>query len=514
MKPGKKYQLLQALMLLSMLMLAVFSGYWLHTQYLDERELLQEDLEAAFINASDEVLDSLLMAVYIKPVLNDSVNLTIDIMGASGADTNDRPPVIDDFDHVVVRRGAESDTAILENLVVERDTAIAGGPQKIQVIRSSNDTTPARDFLWKEEEMLVRSFKLVMSHTSGTQVTDSIQVIDMDGGGLHSAMLRTLFSSKVHGKSEHLHIDWVPADSVEQASPGSDRLLVSETSIFPVSPALVSGVFLYLIHETLPQIIFILLLLGLSFTAFILMFRTMKKQYELNVLRQDMVTNMTHELKTPVSTMKVALEALDVFRAGNDAASAKEYMSIATQEIDRLDQLIARMLEQVTLEGRERIVKKEKVDLREIAEECAQAIRPRIDERNGSVSVMVSTPRTVVLGDRWYIAAAVTNLLDNSLKYSGDNPDITIEIEAVDKQHVQLRVHDNGPGIPKKYARKVFEKFFRVPMGDVHNVKGHGLGLSFVAQVMKQHDGRAFQENRVPAGCSFILEFRQSKNGN
>lgn len=513
MKNTKKYHLLRALMVVSMLMMALFSGYWLHTQYQDERALLKEDLETTFREAGDEVVDSLLMSVYIKPALNDSVNFTIDIRGATEERTKDRPPVREDFDHVVVKRDTQVDYAILENMIVERDSAIAGGPQKIQVYRAQSDSLPARDFLWKEEEMLVRSFKLVMSHTSGSQVTDSIQLINQDGTGLHASMLRGLFTSKVSDKNLNLRVDWVPADSVKNRDPGPDQLLVEGASLFPASPALVSGIFLYLIRETLPQIVFVLLFLGFSFTAFILMFRTMKKQYELNVLRQDMVSNMTHELKTPVSTMKVALEALDVFRAGNDAQSAKEYMGIATQEINRLDQLIARMLDLVTLEEKERIVKKEPVDLQKIAEDCVQMVRPRVEERNGTISVNTLTGHPAVWGESWYISAALTNLIDNSLKYSWDKPEISVEIAAVDTKIVQIRVHDNGPGIPKKYAKKVFEKFFRVPMGDIHNVKGHGLGLSFVAQVMNQHGGRAFQENRVPAGCSFILEFRQYNNG-
>lgn len=513
MKNRKKYHFLRVLMIVSMLMMTVFSGYWLHTQYQDERSLLQEDLETAFRHASDAVLDSLLMAVYIKPALNDSVNLTIDIRGASGDGAKDRPPVLEDFDHLVVRRDTQTASAVIENMIVERDTLLAGGPQKIQVFRGSGDSLPSRDFLWKEEEMLVRSFKLVMSHTSGNQVTDSIQLINLDGMGVHAPMLRSLFSSKVNEKNGKLKIDWVPADSTEEAGTGPDQMLVTGASMIPASPALVSGVFLYLTRQTLPQILFILFLLGLSFTAFILMFRTMKKQYELNLLRQDMVSNMTHELKTPVSTMKVALEALDVFRASNDAQSTKEYMGIATQEINRLDALIVRMLDQVTLEGKDRIIRKEPVDLQELAEESVQMVRPRVEQLEGSISVVTNTDHPVVSGDRWYIGAALTNLIDNSLKYSSEKPEVTIEIAAADRKFMQLRVHDNGPGIPEKYTTKVFEKFFRVPMGDVHNVKGHGLGLSFVAQVMKQHGGRAFQENRTPAGCSFILEFRQDNNG-
>jgi len=499
------------LMLISMLLLTGFSIYWLNSQAGEQKKLLHEELERIFTQAGEEIVDSLLMEVYIRPVLDDSVQMTISMNDTAGEVQIESVTVDKTIDHIRADRDSVHGPGVQEKVMVLSDTAVRPAGKKVELIHASGEgDATVGEFAWNEEDMLVRSFKLVLSHGSSDSLQDQVHMIRLDDEE-HSALLRERFGQKLAEFGYSFPVEWTLKGKEKKVKQSSDRMMVSGKGWFSES-AIISGVLVYLLQQLLPQLLFVMVLLGLTFTAFLLMYRSMKKQFELNELRQDLVSNLTHELKTPVSTMKVALEALDVYKAGDDPLAAKEYMGIANEEINRLDSLIARMLDLVSLENRGRMVEKEKIDLAEVVAHSLEKLGPGIERRGAIVSTRGVSRPAEVTGVRFEIEAALVNILDNSLKYCGEQPEIELSI-SVDGKVVRLEIRDNGPGIPRKYAEKIFDKFFRVPTGDVHDVKGHGLGLSYAAQVMKQHGGTIRQENRSTGGSLFILEFRNPNHG-
>jgi len=179
---------------------------------------------------------------------------------------------------------------------------------------------------------------------------------------------------------------------------------------------------------------------------------------------------------------------------------------MAALEMDRLDQLIEKILNQSLLESNRVIMHKQKGDLVQLAQSAISSIRPRIDSLNGKVSLNSGPGEADILMDELYIRGVILTLLDNAVKYGGDPSEIEVNISSGNGS-VCLSVLDNGGGIEKKYHNKIFERFFRVPSHDRHNVKGYGLGLSFAEQVMQQHGGSIKVENSSSGGCLFTLSF-------
>jgi signal transduction histidine kinase len=222
-------------------------------------------------------------------------------------------------------------------------------------------------------------------------------------------------------------------------------------------------------------------------------------------MRNDFVGNITHELKTPISTAKVALEAIGHFGVKEDPVRREAYLDIVSQELDRLEQLTGSVLASSVYEGNHTWIIVQPVDVKDIAGEVMDAVRERLAAEGAAIYLETEGTNFMLRADRLHVRGALMNLVDNSLKY-GKNPVIRIRINGRGNLP-RIVFTDNGPGIPGEYLDKVFERFFRVPMGDVHNVKGYGLGLAYVKAVMEQHGGTATVMNNPDGGCSFILQF-------
>jgi len=264
----------------------------------------------------------------------------------------------------------------------------------------------------------------------------------------------------------------------------------------------------HLLRKTLPQMLFAVLLFGCVAAAFALMFRSLRQQQRLTELKNDFVRNMTHELKTPISTVSVAIEALQNFDALSDPTRTREYLDISRLELNRLSLLVDKVLRMSLFEQGEPELKPEPLDLRQLVEEVLAAMKIQFEKCRAEVSFSAAGENFMLRGDRLHLTSVVYNLLDNALKYSPLKPDISVNLSQ-QSQQLALRVSDRGLGIPVEYRERIFEKFFRVPTGDVHDVKGHGLGLSYVAGVVRLHGGSIGVESREGEGASFEVKLPQ-----
>lgn len=271
-----------------------------------------------------------------------------------------------------------------------------------------------------------------------------------------------------------------------------------------VYSAELSGYGSYLWLKIWPQVLFSALLLACVLLAFGFFFKTLKMQQRLTETKNEFIQNISHELKTPIATMSVALEALreyDVLKPGQSA----EYIDISQLELRRLSLLVEKVLGIVGLERPKARLSKTAFDLDELSAEVLAVMRPRFEQAGAQVHLHKEGASFPVEADRLHLSGVLFNLLENALKYGGDLPQISIKLHSK-PGWVCYTVKDNGSGIPREYQDKIFDTFFRAPSSNGHLVKGHGLGLSYAAKVVQQHGGRIFLETSGAEGSVFTVE--------
>jgi len=261
--------------------------------------------------------------------------------------------------------------------------------------------------------------------------------------------------------------------------------------------------FRYLLKRITLPIIFSLLLLGITILAFVMLYRNLVRQKRLSEIKNEFISNISHELKTPVATVGVAIEALKSFNAMQDPERSKEYLDISTNELQRLSLLIDKVLKLSMFEKKEMELSYEDINLKEIVEEVMLSLKLQFEKQQATVTLN-TTGNMNLKGDRLHLQSVVFNLLDNALKYGKEKPEIQIELLEKDKE-ILFTVKDNGIGIAPEYREKVFEKFFRVPHGNLHNAKGYGLGLSYAAQVIQKHQGSITVQSYLGSETTFII---------
>ena len=259
-----------------------------------------------------------------------------------------------------------------------------------------------------------------------------------------------------------------------------------------------------LLKEITPQILFGCFLTLLTSLSFMVMYRSIRSQQRLMAIKNDFISNITHELKTPISTVSVALEALKNFKGIDNPTLTAEYLNIAQLELGRLSMLTDKVLTTSMFDEHGVTLEYEPVDLERTVNTILNSMKLVQEKLHATVSLEKTGNDFVVDGSILHLTNVVHNLLDNALKYSPSGPMITLLI----KDHgntVVLTVADKGLGIPAEYQTKIFERFFRIPTGDVHNIKGHGLGLSYVEQVVRKHGGTITVTSAPGEGSTFTV---------
>ncbi len=238
--------------------------------------------------------------------------------------------------------------------------------------------------------------------------------------------------------------------------------------------------------------------------AFYYTISTIVKQKKLSIIKNDFINNMTHELKTPISTISLACEALSDQDIGKTEASRHRFVNMISDENKRLGTLVESVLQSAVIERGELKLKKSTVQLDQVIESAVQHINIQVQKRDGSLTIDNQAPESKIFADKVHISNVFFNLLDNAIKYTAGAPQIKIEVTKL-VGGVLIKVKDNGIGIAKEHQNKVFEKLYRVPTGDRHDVKGFGLGLSYVKSIIESHDGDISLESALGKGSTFII---------
>ena len=253
----------------------------------------------------------------------------------------------------------------------------------------------------------------------------------------------------------------------------------------------------------------IILLIVIIFSFYYTIF-TIYKQKKLSEMKNDFINNMTHEFKTPISTISLACQALNDPDMVKSANVYNSYLSVINEENKRLETLAEKVLQTALLDHGQLKLKLEEVNLHQIMDDVVKSFILQIENNNGMLSFNYNAGNAFVMADKVHISNVFYNLLDNANKYSPENPKIIIESENING-HIVVRITDNGIGISKVNQKRIFENLFRVSTGNVHNVKGFGLGLSYVKAIVEKHKGTIHVESELKNGSTFIISIPLEK---
>ncbi|RPD38428.1 sensor histidine kinase [Chitinophaga barathri] len=286
-----------------------------------------------------------------------------------------------------------------------------------------------------------------------------------------------------------------------------NKLQTAPIPFNPVQNLLVSATFKSPLTLILGKMIWSLLasalLMLLMVLCFVYMLRTILRQKRLSEVRNDFINNMTHELKTPIATVSAAVEALQHFNALQDQQRTSQYLNISRNELHRLNDLVEKVLHIAAEEKEDFELTPELTDLNELISGIITNHRLKSAKKVDFTYTVLADAQVKV--DSTHLSNAINNLVDNAIKYSPEPASITIMVTR-QQNRLKISVKDNGIGIPHAYQENIFEKFFRVPTGNLHNVKGFGLGLSYVKKIVEKHGGWVRVKSEPDKGSEFLLE--------
>ena len=262
----------------------------------------------------------------------------------------------------------------------------------------------------------------------------------------------------------------------------------------------------YLLKETgilvIPTFVLTAMLIGIFvFTIMIIL-----RQKKLSDIKNDFINNMTHELKTPISTISLASQMLRDNTVSNTPKTIEHISGIIFQESKRLTTQVEKVLQMAVFNEGKLKLKFKEVNINTLINSVVLNFELRVKSKNGELTSELKADPAVIRGDEVHITNVLFNLLDNAVKYSKEEPKITISTET-DNDYVVVAVKDHGIGISKEHLGQIFERFYRVPTGNVHDVKGFGLGLSYVKIIVDAHKGKIKVDSAVNKGTKFMIYF-------
>ena len=478
----------------SLVLLLVLQGFWVYNSYERAYFMLRREMDGLFRNTVITLRDSSLMQFVETMPADSSGTHGHSIHFTQKIDTAHLPPDA----QVRVSGNAESQMSIFITSATSTDSIKRLIKPLVGKVRAGRVKEGNFVVRFGPDSLRLDSIRNYFSKTLRTASRELPFIIKRESqvmeGMLPSHLSRLMRNREADGNtrlpaeifSDTLKTNWVQTDPVNRYA------------------ASITGVRAIVLKEITPQILFSFFLTMLTSVAFLFMYRSLRTQQKLMQLKNDFISNVTHELKTPVTTVSVALEALRNFKGLENPQRTEEYLNIAQSELNRLTILTDKILKTAIFESKGVNFETESVDLFLTLEQVLHSMKLVFEKQKAQVTFEKQGDTFTIHGGSVHLTNVIYNLLDNALKYSEGEPSISISL-AENENQVILKVADKGIGIPKEYNKKIFEKFFRVPMGDVHTVKGYGLGLSYVESVIKIHKGKIEVQSEHGKGSTFTI---------
>ena len=238
-----------------------------------------------------------------------------------------------------------------------------------------------------------------------------------------------------------------------------------------------------LLRRGLIEVLSSVLFLGILSFVFYYLYQTIKNQKEIAEIKQDLIANITHEFKTPIATTLTAIEGIQQFNPSKDPEKTDRYLDISKVQLQKLDQMVEKLLETAALDSDQLVLKKEGTDPAPVLTQLVQKFQTLAPEKEFNLFLPPSCSPIEV--DPFHFEQVISNLLDNAVKYGGNR----IQLSLAQSTATQIQVEDNGGSLSTEQAKHIFEQFYRVPKGNLHEVKGFGIGLYYVKKIMEKHGG-------------------------
>ena len=253
-----------------------------------------------------------------------------------------------------------------------------------------------------------------------------------------------------------------------------------------------------------------MIMMSIIFTSIIIIAYTsalfqLVKQRKISQIKTDFINNMTHEFKTPIATINLALDAIKNPKIIEDTDKVKRYLNMIREENKRMHAQVENVLRISKLEKNELNIGKDRVDLHDLIVDAIAHVELLVEDRDGYIKTYFEAENSSVLANETHFTNVIVNVLDNAIKYSPNTPKIEVYTENVGT-NILLKIKDHGSGMSKAAAKRVFEKFYREHTGNIHNVKGHGLGLAYVKRIVEDHQGYVSVESEKDNGSTFTIK--------
>ncbi|MEO5976457.1 MAG: HAMP domain-containing sensor histidine kinase [Chryseolinea sp.] len=488
-----------ALVISSIGLLIILQGFWLTTSYesayISFRRESSSILRSTLFTLRDSIFQKNIIYVSDDGIAGDSLRMIIDLMKDSLENQNTISKKLNVYNRIPKGRKFITST--------------------MRVRSAASDSANAGKGLFRDHpNMIVR------------MDPDSIsaQIISAQyRAALNQAKLDTLFEIRHYRipLEEFRNEKWMPGfesgDREREIKPRifSDTLTTEGVRINPahIYLAIFPNIRIIVVKEITPQIFFSLFLTTMMTASFAMMYRSMRKQEQLMNMKNDFISNVTHELKTPMATVSVALEALKSFDVLRNEEKTKEYIGIAQNELNRLSLMTDKILKTAVFESQGIAFVSEKIVVSNIIRMVLDSMKLVFNKKNIVVNYQDSGLGGSIEGSEMHITNVVYNLIDNAVKYSHGDSSIEITLTELPNS-IEFAVADHGIGILKEYQSRIFDKFFRVPTGDVHNTKGYGLGLNYVSDVIKSHHGSIKVDSNPGQGSIFYVTLPKVHGGN
>lgn len=479
---------------LSIVLLTLFLAYWNYSNFQIQKKQLRQSLDSQLQLAYHEIMDS----VYIEEIIvmtkinGFDVDLGNNTMKVNGktieatsdsfhqklkfVDLNERPEYRDSFQ--IITYG--------EDLNERASIKLKADSLRYVQIQSDNGHFASGDIVQSDQ------INLMIENMFSTKDDHKPKIISLFKNKLNTLNYPSKFEENKDTITGALTIEY-------KGERGYDANVSLQFS----------NLTSYLTKKILPSILFSLLLLGIVGLAFWSLLSNWGKQQKLIAIKNEFISNMTHELKTPISTVSVALEAIAGFDLKKEQDKTYEYVDISRHELNRLSLLVDKVLKMAAFDSATNEMHKVPIILDDSISRILQSMKLQVEEKSAIINYTNRSDNSEIIGDQIHISNVIYNILDNALKYSNDEPKIDVSVHGNDK-NVIITITDNGKGIPSEYIDKIFDRFFRIPTSDRHNVKGHGLGLSYVKDVISKHNGEIKATNNPGAGTSFIMTLPKS----
>lgn len=267
----------------------------------------------------------------------------------------------------------------------------------------------------------------------------------------------------------------------------------------------------FIFNRIISNIILSVLFIAITLFSFLFTVFTILRQKHLSEMKTDFINNMTHEFKTPIATISLAVDSIQSPVIQKNKEKTNRFVNIIREENIRMLRQVEKVLQMALLDTKKFNMSLSKVDLHDTLATAKKHIELQVQKRGGKVYLNFQAEEYSIVGDENHLSNIFHNLLDNANKYTKEKPEILITTHS-DPAHIYIKIKDNGIGMSTEQQRHIFEKFYRVHTGNVHDVKGFGLGLSYVKAIVNAHKGEIFVESTLNEGSEFTIQLPFENN--